>query len=173
MADYTLTWIGDQTRTYKTKGGEERQSTRIAVRDAGGERHTKLELTRPASQPMPSVGDSLQGSIMPHPKFDDLRRFVEGAGGEAAPATNGGGGTQTPAETSRTESIERQVALKVAGVVVASYVGQGAIKPEEFGDYIDKFTQAGVDALRGRKEPEGKPEEKAEGGTDIDSDIPF
>jgi hypothetical protein len=73
---------------------------------------------------------------MPHPKFDDLRRFVEGAGGEAAPATNGGGGTQTPAETSRTESIERQVALKVAGVVVASYVGQGAIKPEEFGDIV-------------------------------------
>lgn len=172
MAAYSVTWVGDKVRSYTTKAGQSYKSCRIAVRDENGNRITKLEISRPADREVPEVGDEIVGAIKPHAKFDDLSVFVEGATGEA-PSSTSGGPPHSPAETSRTESIERQVALKVAGVVVASYVGQGAIKPDEFGEYIEKFTQAGVDALRGRKDAEGETDKPENGKAELDSDIPF
>ena len=173
MANFQVTWVGDKVREYTTKSGQSYKSCRLAVRDENGNHITKLELSRPADRALPAVGDEIAGGIKPHAKFDDLSVFVEGATGEASTTTSGGGSLSAPADTSRDEAIGKQVALKVAGIAVASYIGQGLIKPEQFGEYLDKFTQAGVDTLRGRTEPEGKPEEKAEGGTDLDSDIPF
>lgn len=173
MANFQVTWVGDKVREYTTKGGQSYKSCRLAVRDENGNRITKLELSRPADRELPAVGDELQGGIKPHAKFDDLSVFTEGATGEASTTVGGGGSLSSSADTSRDKSIERQVSLKVAGVIVASYAAIGAIKPEQVDEYLAKFTEAGVGAIRGRAESEGKPEEKVEGGTDLDSDIPF
>lgn len=180
MATFQVTWVGDKVREYTTKAGQSYRSRRIAVRDEGGNRITKLEISRPADQELPEQGDEISGGIKPHAKFDDLSVFVEGASGEGlSVSTNGGGGTQAPADTSRERSIESQVALKVAGVMLSSYVAIGAIKPEEIDDYLAKFTKAGVNALRGREDSEGKDESAAKDGApeerkaDVDSDIPF
>ncbi len=173
MPNFQVTWVGDKVREYTTKSGQSYKSCRIAVRDEGGNRITKLELSRPADRELPAVGDEISGGIKPHAKFDDLSVFTEGATGEASTTVGGGGSLSAPADTSRDKSIERQVSLKVAGVIVSSYVAIGAIKPEQVEEYLAKFTDAGVDAIRGRNDAEGKPAEKAEGGTDLDSDIPF
>lgn len=174
MPTYKLTWKGDRVREYSTKGGQPRLSCRIAVEDEEGNRHTKLELTRPKEQGLPNVGDTLTGEIEAHPRFDDLSRLVEGnapIGGGAAPATgSGGSGTPPVAQTSRDEAIQRQTALKVAGVIVASYVGQGAVTIDEAPEMLRKLTNAGAEVIEGRGQEEGK----ADGGSDPDGDdIPF
>lgn len=175
MAEYTLTWKGDKVRDYKTKAGEPYRSCRIAVRDEAGNRITKLELTRPANEDLPEVGDVLTGRIENHPRFSDLQRFVVG---EGSPSTNGGGalGNSPSVATSRDTIIERQTCLKAAAVVVSSLVATGNAKESDVPSLLATFTEAGMDALRGRQD---------EGGTDngavpipapatgVDDDIPF
>lgn len=174
MANFQVTWVGDKVREYTTKGGQSYKSCRLAVRDENGNRITKLELSRPADRELPAVGDELQGGIKPHAKFDDLSVFTEGATGEASTTVGGGGSLSAPADTSRDRSIERQVAAKTAGVVVSAMVGAGLLdSPMAVQAEIKSMTETVVDAIRGRDNSEGKPEEKAEGGTDLDSDIPF
>lgn len=178
MADYTVTWRGDKPRSFNTKAGEPRRSCRIAVRDEAGNRITKLELVRPANEDMPEVNDVLTGEIVPHPRFSDLQRLVEGVGGEGSPSTNGGGslGNSPSVATSRDTIIERQTCLKAAAVVVSSLVATGNAKESDVPKLLATFTEAGVDALRGRADEGGTDDKAAPSpapATGVDDDIPF
>lgn len=178
MPEYTLTWKGDKVRDYKTKTGEPYRSCRIAVRDESGNRITKLELTRPANLELPEVGDVITGRVENHPRFDDLQRLVEGVGGEGSPSTNGGGslGNSPSVATSRDTIIERQTCLKAAAVVVSSLVATGGAKESDVPNLLATFTEAGMDALRGRADEGGTDDKAAPSpapATGVDDDIPF
>lgn len=124
----------------------------------------EAEFNQKPSTPIPADGTELTGDLTQSEyglKFK--KEWTQGGGG------NYGGGSNGQSDD-RSESIQRQTALKVAGVLVSSYVAQGAIKPEEAPNYLRKFTEAGVEIVDGKatEKPEGKAQT-----VKSDDDIPF
>lgn len=182
MSQFTVTWVGDQAKDW----GEDRRGYTISVKDANGVETRKVKLDRARTAPAPAVGDVLEGSLGPHPRFNDASLFKEGAGAESK-----GEGASAPAasDPERQASIEAQTAAKAAGEALA-----GTANPTA--DHFAKLTKAGFQAIqdckayaaRGAQQaaapaPQEAPQEapaqgngaapQPAGQTSTDDDIPF
>lgn len=162
---YEVTWVGDQSKDW----GDDMRGYTISVKDESGTETRKVKLDRKRDAAGPKVGEKLEGTVGPHPRFNDASMFKEGA--EAAPSGQtppvGGAPASAASDSGRERSIERQVALKEAGNVTVALVGTGAIKSaEDASKSLTTLTAAGVKAIQGGS-AEGNAESKG------DDDIPF
>lgn len=163
--NYTIDWVGDRFRDW----GDDRRTWTISVKDQNGNEIRKVKWDRGQNDPAPQVGDTIEGSVDPHPRFDDAKIFNAGASApstSSAPAQAGTGGD-------RSRSIERQVAAKTAGVIVSAMIGAKMVdSPQAVAAEIKAMTETVVAAIDGKTEAPKTEAPKAETGG-VDDDIPF
>ena len=135
---------------------------KIALRGPDGSEHRRVDFSRDRNEAPPKVGDSLSGTLSPHPKgWEGVELFKEGTT-STSPAGGAGG-----SRDERGERIERQVAVKSATRLVSAWIAAGKIEKEDAAiAAVGAFTDDVLAIIREEKKAEPSTE-----GTD--ADIPF
>lgn len=115
---YTIAAFDGPPRDWEYQGNNFRS---YYCKFEGDER--RIEIAQKPETPAPNIGDTLTGVITDKNGYFKFKKARQGGG-------FGGNGGSRPRDPQERESIERQVAAKVASDLLVALMAQGTFKPE-------------------------------------------